>query len=101
MLSLRLISCSCWKSGSDLEAIALAPLVPEVDFFCRLERLRELYLSGDIEKDEFQSKKVSVVIELAELPTGTEQNRESSVRLAKFVSDLAAAWELATPAERD
>lgn len=68
----------------------------------RRERVRELYLSGEIDALRYRSETDSVDAELSTLPLGDLwPDGDAAVRkLAAYVNDVAAAWTDATPEER-
>jgi site-specific DNA recombinase len=63
------------------------------------KRLRELYLSGDIEAEEYRARKDSIAAQRAAL--SSDQRPGTGERLASYMADIAAAWEVATPSERN
>jgi site-specific DNA recombinase len=63
------------------------------------KRLRELYLSGDIEAEEYRARKDSIAAQRAAL--ATEQGPGVGDRLAGYLADIASAWAVATPEERN
>ena len=67
----------------------------------KLERLRDAYLDGDLEKGEYQQRKAVLAAQLAALPSGAEPIRAVADRLAAYLADIAAAWGDATPEERN
>ncbi len=67
----------------------------------KLDRLRDAYLDGDLEKGEYQQRKAALTAELAALPKEAEPSAAVAGRLAAYLADLAAAWRDATPEERN
>ena len=67
----------------------------------RLDRLKELYLDGHVEKAAYQAERAAVADKLAALPTEGNQDTNAGDRLAAFLSDVAGAWSVATPTERN
>ncbi len=68
----------------------------------RLGRLKQLYLEGDLDLAAYRERKAAVAADLAALPAG-EGNPDEAVgrRLIGFLANLASAWKVATPAERN
>jgi hypothetical protein len=56
---------------------------------------------GDIERDDYLSRKSVLTAEFAALPTWTEPDSHAAELLAGFLADLASAWRMATPDERN
>jgi hypothetical protein len=67
----------------------------------RLARLRDLYLDGDMNKAEYQAERARQVDRLAALPTDDDRTEAVAQQLAAFLANLAAAWAVATPDERN
>lgn len=67
----------------------------------RLDRLKDLYLEGDLERDSYQAQKAELQYELALLPDDGAADIDVGNRLAGFLGDVASAWTLATPEERN
>jgi site-specific DNA recombinase len=67
----------------------------------RLDRLKELYLDGEMDRAEYQAERKAVADKLAALPTDADPAGDIAERLATFLADVASAWMLATPAERN
>lgn len=67
----------------------------------RLDRLKELYLDGEMERAEYQAERSAVADKLAALPVDGDPARGVGDRLAAFLADVAGAWKLATPTERN
>jgi site-specific DNA recombinase len=68
----------------------------------KLDRLKRLYVEGDIDDAEYRDQKGMVAAALAVLPEN-RGNPDEAVgrRLVGFLADLASAWKLATPDERN
>ena len=68
----------------------------------KLERLKALYLEGDLDLAAYREQKAAASAELAALPEG-EGNPDEAVgrRLAAYLGDVASSWRAATPAERN
>lgn len=67
----------------------------------KLDRLREAYLDGDLDKGEYRSRKAALTAELGNLPASTAPDAATGKRLAAFLADVAIAWQMATPTERN
>lgn len=57
----------------------------------RLDRLRELYLEGDVDKATYQAQKDALAGELAALPDEGDPDSGVGKRLAAFLADVAGA----------
>ncbi len=67
----------------------------------KLARLQELYLEGDLDRTLYQAQKAAIAQELAALPPDEAQDAGTGPRLAAFLADVASAWRVATPEERN
>jgi hypothetical protein len=67
----------------------------------RLARLKELYLDGEMDRAEYQAERKAVVAALAALPAQGNPESDAGERLAAFLADVASAWHVANPTERD
>jgi site-specific DNA recombinase len=67
----------------------------------RLARLKELYLDGDLEKAGYQAERKAIADKLAALPSEDDTGDDAGERLASFMADVASAWTVATPAQRN
>ena len=67
----------------------------------RSERLRELYLDGEMDRAKYQAERNALVDQLAALPAEGDPDADAGHRLASFLADVAGAWTMATPAERN
>lgn len=67
----------------------------------KLDRLREAYLDGELDKAEFQTRKAALTSELATLPAAAAPEAATGRRLASFLADVASAWKMASPSERN
>ncbi len=67
----------------------------------RLDRLKEIYLDGDLDRESYQARRATLVEELAALPPGGDPDSDAGQRLAEFLADVGSAWRVATPAERN
>jgi DNA invertase Pin-like site-specific DNA recombinase len=67
----------------------------------RLDRLKELYLDGEMDRPEYQAERATVADKLAVLPPTGNPNSDAGERLAAFLADVASAWRVATPTERN
>jgi hypothetical protein len=66
-----------------------------------LVRLRELYLEGDIDGTEYRKRKAALTAELAALPSSDAPASDIGQRLAAYLAEIALAWQIATPEERN
>lgn len=66
----------------------------------RLTRLKELNKWGDIEQVAYQLERDKLTEALASLRTADDQSAALE-RTAEYLADLPAAWEKATPAQRN
>lgn len=60
-----------------------------------------MHLDGDLDRDAYQGQRAALNAELAALPAEGEPDAETGKRLAAFLADIAGAWQVATPAERN
>jgi hypothetical protein len=68
----------------------------------KAERLKTLYLEGDLDDEDYRRQSVAVAAALAELPPDDQVTpKRIARRLAAMLADLAGTWDLATPAERN
>ncbi len=67
----------------------------------KLDRLKDLYLEGDLDKAAYQAQKARLTEDLASLPPEGNPDSDVGERLATFLSDVAKAWTVATPEERN
>jgi site-specific DNA recombinase len=67
----------------------------------RLARLKELYLDGDLDRAKYQAERATITDKLAALPSEGESGDGIGERLAAFLGDVASAWKLAPPAQRN
>ena len=67
----------------------------------KLDRLKDLYLEGDLDKATYQTQKAHLTEDLAALPAEGDPDSDVGQRLATFLSDVAMAWLVATPEERN
>jgi site-specific DNA recombinase len=66
----------------------------------QLKRAKELYEWGDYTKVNYQARRDSILKQLAAL-TPTTKGTEHLERLAQFLANVPAAWEAATPQQRN
>jgi DNA invertase Pin-like site-specific DNA recombinase len=68
----------------------------------KLDRLKRLYVEGDMDDAEYRAQKTTTAAALAALPED-QGNPDEAVgrRLMAFLGDLASAWQVATAAERN
>ena len=64
-------------------------------------RLRDLYLAGDLDRAEYQQRRDATQRELDALPAGTGPNDDSAAKLVEYLANVANAWRVATPEERN
>jgi site-specific DNA recombinase len=67
----------------------------------RQNRLKELYLSGDIEREEYQQQRAQIAEDLAALPTETTSAQDIATRLAEYLANIGLAWADATPEQQN
>ena len=68
----------------------------------RLARLNELYLDEALDRAEYRQQKADLTDQLAALRSETGEDDEATGdRLAGFLADVASAWRVATPEERN
>ncbi len=67
----------------------------------RLDRLKDLYLDGDLDKAKYHAERAAVTDKLAALPVESDPESDAGDRLAAFLADVAGAWSVATPTERN
>ncbi len=66
----------------------------------RLERIRELYKWGDLTREAYAAERDQLESELGSL-SGTLDRAKVLAQAAAFLRDLPAAWDAATPKERN
>ena len=67
----------------------------------QLQRLRDLYLEGDLNRMEYQERRNEMQRQLEALPAPSSGNDEVAEQLAEYLGNLALAWNNATPEERN
>jgi hypothetical protein len=67
----------------------------------RLARLKDLYLDGEMDRAEYQGERKAVSDMLAALPAESNPESDAGEQLAAFLADVASAWRVATPTERN
>ncbi len=67
----------------------------------KLDRLKDLYLEGDLDQTTWRAQKTALQEELATLPPEGDPDSEAGKRLAAFLGNVASAWRVATPEERN
>ena len=67
----------------------------------RLERLKDLYIDGAIDRARFQQERSDLASQLTVLPISGATDDEVGERLAAFLSDVWFAWNVATSEERN
>ncbi len=65
-----------------------------------MERIKELYAWGDLDRDAYQRERDELTGELATLKGASDQATVLA-ETAAFLADLPAAWQAATPEERN
>lgn len=60
----------------------------------KLDRLREVYLEGNLDKTAYQTQKVALADRLAPLPESGDPENSAGERLARFLSDASPAWRV-------
>jgi hypothetical protein len=65
------------------------------------ERLKRLFLMGDLDEAEYRAGKANVAERLAALPPTGNPDDAAGERLAGFLANVQAAWEAAAPDERN
>lgn len=66
----------------------------------RLERIKELYAWGDLDREAYQRERDALTAELMALPSAADQAAVLT-ETAGFLANLPTAWETATPEERN
>ncbi len=68
----------------------------------KAERIKSLFIEGELEEAEYRHQRAKVAAQLADLPV-VDLPPDDAVarRLAQLLADLSAAWTLATPTERN
>jgi len=64
-------------------------------------RLRDLYLEGDLDRANYQQRRDTAHRELDALPRGSLNNDQVADCLADYLANVATAWKVATPDERN
>ena len=67
----------------------------------QLNRLRDLYVDGDLNRADYQMRRDAMQRELDALPHESGQDTGSADRLASYLADVGAAWADASPDERN
>jgi hypothetical protein len=68
----------------------------------KLARLRVLFLDGDLDETEYRTQRAAVAEQLALLPADDNTaTPDIAERLAAYLADVALAWQVATPEERN
>ncbi|MFC1956255.1 hypothetical protein ACFLWZ_07065 [Chloroflexota bacterium] len=66
----------------------------------QLKRVRELYDWGDSPKAEYEARRDKILDQLRSL-TVAQRPAEHLEKMARFLADVPAAWEAATPEQRN
>jgi hypothetical protein len=67
----------------------------------QLDRLKELYLLGDIGQERYRAERERLGRELVVVEAHTAGQSTRITGLAKLLADVAAAWDAASPAQRN
>ncbi|MDP9358464.1 MAG: recombinase family protein [Chloroflexota bacterium] len=67
----------------------------------KLDRLRDLYLEGDVDKASYQEQKAELTSRLAVLPASDRADDVIGRQLAAFLADMSGAWKLGNSEERN
>ena len=67
----------------------------------KLERLRVLFLEGDLDQAAYRVQKGDLQAQLAALPAERGNGEGVGRRLADYLANVALAWQAATPEERN
>ncbi len=68
----------------------------------RLDRLKALYLEGDLDKRAYQEQREVVLTQPSALPAEAKPDSSGVGEcLAAFLTDVGRAWEAATPEEKN
>ncbi len=67
----------------------------------KLDRLKMLFLDGDLSQSEYRVQRDALTGELAMLPPVGNPNSGAGERLAGYLADVSKAWKVATPEERN
>ena len=66
----------------------------------RLQRLKELYSWGDINKEEYVTKR-NKIVEIIRVHTPSDKRNEALDKLAHFLSNFPEAWDIASQEQRN
>jgi hypothetical protein len=58
----------------------------------QMNRLKELYLDGKLDKTEYQTRKAALPDELATLTPEGDPDNNAGQRLVSFLANVASAW---------
>jgi DNA invertase Pin-like site-specific DNA recombinase/DNA-binding CsgD family transcriptional regulator len=67
----------------------------------KLDRLKVLFLDGDLTTEKYRAQKDALTGELASLPPVGNPDSDAGARLAAYLADVSRAWTDATPEERN
>ena len=67
----------------------------------KLDRLKMLFVDGDLSQSEYRARKDAMTEELAKLPTSGDPGSDAGERLAAYLADVSKAWKVANPEERN
>jgi hypothetical protein len=67
----------------------------------KLDRLKMLFLEGDLTTEDYRTRKDALTAELASLPPFGTPDGNVGARLASYLADVSRAWKDANPEERN
>ena len=67
----------------------------------RLDRLKRLFLLGDISEADYVRERGEMQTELAELPRPLESRRCDFEGIARIATDARLVWDMSAPADRN
>jgi hypothetical protein len=91
-------------AGGGVAEAATAPAGPGTErghIQRKLERLREVYLDGDLDAAAYRQRNAALTAELAALPAEDAPGPDVGERLAYYLADIAVAWQVSTPEVRN
>ena len=89
---------SAWRRN---QSVVVDSAAARIRIRQKLNRLKDLYLDGEMDKSEYQTRKGALADELAALPDEGDPDSDAGMRLMGFLADIASAWRVATPEERN
>jgi len=89
---------TAWKANQsrDLDSAATRLRIQR-----KLDRLKLIFIEGDMTPSEYRTRKNTLTQELAMLPTVGNPNSEAGERLAAYLADVSKAWKVANAEERN